>query len=617
MYAGRLNLGLVAIAFSSCIVMTACGQVGAPPPKYEFRGAWVATVINLDWPSRTATSAYQQTQLRNIMAELKDAGINAVIFQVRSEADAMYPSDIEPWSYWLNGRQGRGPNPFYDPLQLAIDEAHRHGMELHAWFNPYRVERSNNNYTNDPKHVSVAHPEWTYVSGNIKWLDPGRAAVRDYIVSIIMDVSRRYDIDGVHMDDYFYPYPPNQIRSQDSQTFAEESRGLTSLFNWRRDNVNLLIAQIADSLRAFDPSIKFGISPFGIWKNGVPAGIQGLDAYNVIYADATAWLQAETVDYIVPQLYWRFAQGIHYRGQDYAKLAPWWAEQINGRHLYIGHGLYRADRNTYSGSNAIFPPNEIPDQAQFNRDYLDILGSVFFRSSNITIYSSGGFVKTMKEGLYRYPALTPPMAWKEQALPQVPENLAYQWTDSADVTLTWDAPASVPARYAVYRVRSSDIPDPVQAATNATNLLAVTGTTSFKDRPGIAVEAYHYFVQSVSRNSVESAPSNMVMVRGRATATEQMLFPDTPALAAYPSPFADQLQVRFILEQSGTVALHVVDLLGRTVRTLVDGEFRSSGTHTAAWDGYGASGRPLANGPYWLVMDTGGRRTTRAVTLVR
>ncbi len=608
---------VLAVAIGCSVTMSACGQLGSPPPKYEFRGAWIATVINLDWPTRSASSSFQQTQLRSIMAGLKAAGINAVFFQVRSEADAMYQSDIEPWSYWLNGRQGRAPNPFYDPLQLAIDEAHRHGIELHAWFNPYRVERNNNNYPNDPKHVSEQHPDWTYLAGSIKWLDPGKAAVRDHILSVIMDVSRRYDIDGVHFDDYFYPYPPNQIGTQDSQTFAEESRGFTSLFDWRRDNVNLLIAQIADSLRAFDPSIKFGISPFGIWKNGVPPGIVGLDAYNVIYADATAWLQAETVDYIVPQLYWRFAQGVNYRGQDYAKLAPWWAEQINARHLYIGHGLYRADGNTYTGSQSIFPPNEIPDQVQFNRDYLDILGSVFFRSSNITRFSSGDFVNTMQAGLYKYPALTPPMAWKDQGAPQAPVNLVYEWTGDAEVTLRWDAPISAPARYAIYRVRSSDVPDPAQAATDVSNLLSVTGLTTIKDRPGTSAEAYHYFVQSVSRNSIESVPSNMVMLHGRATASEITPRPATPELVAYPTPFEDHVQVRYILGESETVVLYVIDLLGRTVRMLVDGEVKSPGTHTITWDGNGSRGQSLANGPYWLVMDAGGRRATRAVALMR
>lgn len=603
-----------ALVWSLSATMVACAQQ-TPPPKYEFRGAWIATVINLDWPAQGASSDYQKAQLRNIMTRLKDAGINAVFFQVRSEADAMYESGLEPWSFWLTGRQGRAPNPFYDPLRFAIEEAHKHGMELHAWFNPYRAERGSG-YSNASSHVTITHPEWIYRAGPLSLLDPGQAAVRDYITTIVMDVAERYDIDGVHFDDYFYPYPPNQIRSQDYDTFQQESRGFTSLGDWRRDNVNLLMAQISDSLRAYWPEIKFGISPFGIWKNGVPPGIQGLDAYNVIYADPLAWIEAETIDYLVPQLYWRFAVGSQYQAQDYGTLAPWWAQQIdNGRHLYIGHGLYRADRGTYSG--ATFPATEIPDQVRFNRDYIDILGSVFFRSSNITAYSTQNFVSTMKEDLYRYPALTPHMAWKSQEAPTNPANLAYEWTADTEVTLTWEAPTEPPVRYAVYRVRSSGQPDPDAAADDARNLLALTGQTSWSDRPGLATEQYHYFVRSVSRNSIESNSSNMVSLEGRATYADQG--PDLPgfALEAYPSAFSESVNIIYSLDKPTNVNVKVFDLLGREVHTLVGHQHKSSGEHAITWDGSNNAGHALASGMYWVVMDWSSHRITRPVVFRR
>ena len=327
-----------------------------------------------------------------------------MFFQVRSACDAMYDSPLEPWSYWLTGRQGAAPDPWYDPLAFAVREAHRRGMEIHAWFNPYRAQASST-YEPSADHVTRTRPEWVLEFGDLRVLDPGRAAVRDHVTGVVMDVARRYDIDGVHFDDYFYPYPPNQIGTEDAATFAEESRGFTSLSDWRRDNVDLFIAQVADSLRALKPALKFGVSPFGIWKNGVPEGIRGLDAYDVIFADPTAWLAAGSVDYLVPQLYWPFGGP-----QDYGSLASWWAEQVGGRHLYTGHGLYRAESETYSGE--LFSPDEIPAQVRFNRDSPTILGSVFFRARNITHHHSQGIVEVLKADLYRHPALTPPMAWK-------------------------------------------------------------------------------------------------------------------------------------------------------------------------------------------------------------
>ena len=604
-----------ALVLSFCTMMVACAQ-HAPPPKYEFRGAWVATVINLDWPAQGASSDYQKAQLRNIMARLKDAGINAVFFQVRSEADAMYESGLEPWSYWLTGRQGRAPNPFYDPLHFAIEEAHKHGMELHAWFNPYRAERGSG-YSNASSHVTITNPEWIYSAGPLKLLDPGQAAVRDYITTIVTDVAERYDIDGVHFDDYFYPYPPNQIGSQDYETFQREGRGFTSIGAWRRDNVNLLMAQISDSLKAYRPAIKFGISPFGIWKNGVPSGIRGLDAYNVIYADPLAWVQAETIDYLVPQLYWRFAVGNSYRAQDYGTLAPWWAQQIdNGRHLYIGHALHRAERQT-SGSSAVFPANEIPDQARFNRDHIDILGSVFFRSSNITAYNSQNFVSTMQEGLYRYPALTPPMDWKSQSVPASPVNLAHEWTGDAEVTLTWEAPSTPAPRYAVYRVRSNTLPDADATVQDARNLLAVTGQTTLVDRPGLASEQYYYFITSVSRNSIESGPSNMISLAGRATLADRT--PEVPdaELNVYPSTFSDYINITYALKEPGTVNVHVFDVLGREVKSLMRSEYKNAGKHAITWNGSSAAGHGLASGTYWVVMNWSGQRITKPVILRR
>ena len=596
------------------LVLALCSALAAPlppaqaaqPPKHEFRGAWIATVFNLDWP-RESAPADQQAELRLMLDRLRDAGINAVFFQVRSACDAMYDSPLEPWSYWLTGRQGAAPDPWYDPLTFAVREAHRRGMEIHAWFNPYRAQASSA-YEPSADHVTRTRPEWVLEFGDLRVLDPGRAAVRDHVTGVVMDVARRYDIDGVHFDDYFYPYPPNQIGTEDAATFAEESRGFTSLSDWRRDNVDIFIAQVADSLRALKPALKFGVSPFGIWKNGVPEGIRGLDAYDVIFADPTAWLASATVDYLVPQLYWPFGGP-----QDYASLASWWAEQVGGRHLYTGHGLYRAESETYSGE--LFSPEEIPAQVRYNRDSPTILGSVFFRTRNITHHHSQGIVEVLKTDLYRNPALTPPMAWKVSEPPAAPRVLELTSIGEGEVELSWH-PVEGARRYAVYRVRSPTSPDPGAAALDARNLLAVTGETALVDSPE-GPEPHHYFVQAVGGNSSESGPSALVSSAGPATHVSMEAEVSRDRLAVYPNPFNTTTRIALTVEVTAPAALRIYNLLGQRVRTLVEGEWLSPGAHAFEWDAADDAGRRVASGVYYLLVELGDHRLARVLALAR
>lgn len=311
------------------------------PPKREFRGVWLSTVANIDWPkSRYDSDSKKQNDLKNYLLKLKDSGVNAVLMQVRCSCDAMYKSDIEPWSYWFSGTQGQGPSTDWDPLEFAVEEAHKLGMELHAWVNPYRAVVSPSSYNNSgyiaDSHVTKQHPNWILKFSDVWILDPGLPEVRDYITDVLMDIVNRYDIDGLHMDDYFYPY--SGITNEDSETFDDYAGAFGNIHNWRRYNINQLVESVSDSINAVKPWVKWGISPFGIWKPGVPEGINGMDAYNTLYCDPIAWLQAGTVDYITPQCYWPFGGG-----QDYGTLIPWWAEQAyqNGRHFYPGQGLYR------------------------------------------------------------------------------------------------------------------------------------------------------------------------------------------------------------------------------------------------------------------------------------
>lgn len=581
-------------------------------PKQEFRAAWVASVTNLDWPLPGVTSpATQQQHLIEILDELQQIGINAVIFQVRPEADALYESELEPWSYWLTGVQGEAPDPFYDPLAMAIEESHKRGMELHAWFNPYRAEQVIDRYPRDESHVSIEHPDWTFSFEGTRMLDPGLPQVREYVTEVVMDVVRRYDVDGIHFDDYFYPYPVDGrvMSNEDDETFAEHNRGITNRGAWRRDNVNLLMEMVNDSINAVKPDVTFGVSPFGIWRNGVPSGIVGLDAYNTIYADAVAWLDAQSVDYITPQLYWKFGGG-----QDYERLANWWATQRNDRHFYPGLGAYKTDIGSFWNPND-FTPNEIPRQVRFNRAADEIQGSVLFRSSNLTRYPSKGLADSLKS-IYSDLALTPSMEWKSMMEPSAPADLDYRWTeeDTTVVELFWQEGeladgAAETRRYAVYRVYADDAPNLSEVMARAENLIAVTGETSITDRPG-TLNTY-YFVTAVSPNSVESTAEVVISLEGRATSSEGEQATTFELHPNFPNPFSTSTTIRFSVRESGDVQLRIFDVLGREVAVVHDG-ILPSGSHSFTYNAHG-----LASGTYFYILDTEGGRQTRPMSVLR
>ena len=477
-------------------------------PKREVRAAWLATVVNLDWPSsRTLSTANQKLELTKLLDSLKLYNVNSVFLQIRTECDAFYNSTIEPWSYWLTNSQGTPPSPLYDPLQFAIEEAHKRGMELHAWFNPYRADRSVGSYPKAANHVTNLHPDWVIQISTFKFLNPGLPSVRNYISSVIYDVVNRYDIDGVHFDDYFYPYPPDQITNQDSLTFVQYPNGFTNLGDWRRNNVNIFIKQVNDTIKSIKPWIKFGISPFGIWKNGVPAGITGLDAYSTIYCDAMAWLKAKSIDYLTPQLYWKFGGS-----QDYAKLQPWWADSVAkyGLHYYPGHALYRVNP-----SDGNWASEEIPNQIRFDRANPKVQGGVFFRTKSFTA-NFKGVTDSLENDLYRYKALLPIMNWKDTIRPNPPKNVRYTTLSGNKIKIIWDLPQSASdgdtaKRYAVYRFTTSN-PQASDLA-NSSNIMNIEGLReSTIPTPPNPTQTYYYVVTSLDRNYNESSISNILAV---------------------------------------------------------------------------------------------------------
>ncbi len=430
-------------------------------PKRELRGAWIATVGNIDWPSkRDITSGQKVWELVEIFNKLKEARINAVFFQIRTECDALYNSKYEPWSYWLTNSQGGEPSPFFDPLEFAISEAHSRGMELHAWFNPYRCVKDSGEYEIFYHHISKVKPDWILTFGKYKMLDPGNPEVQDYIVNVITDVLTRYDVDGIHFDDYFYPYSP-KISYEDSLTFLKFNRGYTNIDDWRRDNINMLMRKIYQIIKSYKPYVKFGISPFGIVENKY-AETSGFESYRIIYCDPLTWINEKTIDYVVPQLYWQMNHPL----APYEKLLPWWSSVMNERHLYIGLFSSRFQSKQFLSEGF-----EIGNQIKMNREFSNVRGSVFFSAKSI-FNNQGGLLDSLKNSLFKYPSLLPTMYWLDSIPPNNPRNISFS-REKDKIILEWKEPelnsqAEKAYGYVIYRfvnAKEFDLENPQNIAT--------------------------------------------------------------------------------------------------------------------------------------------------------
>jgi uncharacterized lipoprotein YddW (UPF0748 family) len=395
--------------------------------RREFRGVWLSVVWNGDWPSTPGLAVEQQkAELIGILNRLQALNFNALVLQVRPEGDALYASKFEPWSYWLTGTQGKAPEPVYDPLEFAIAECHKRNIELHAWFNPYRARTSTKIVPVRP-HIAVTNPEYVYKWGNQLWMDPGAKVVQDRAYNVMLDVVRRYDVDGIHLDDYFYPYPIEGKSFPDDKTYSayKQAGGKLSLGDWRRDNVNQMVQRLSAGIKAAKPHVKFGISPFGIYRPGQPPQIKGLDAYDVLYADAKKWLEEGWVDYLAPQLYWKIDQ----TAQSYPVLLNWWTD-INSqrRHIYAGNNLGQLDGNSWT-------IEEIEKQVEISRKMIGKLsfGNIFFSMSAFT-ENRQNIYNNFKSSAYAQLALVPMMPWQDTLAPIPPTGL-----DVKDRKLSWQA----------------------------------------------------------------------------------------------------------------------------------------------------------------------------------
>ncbi|TAG10818.1 MAG: hypothetical protein EAZ35_10105 [Sphingobacteriia bacterium] len=384
-------------------------------PNYEFRGVWVASVENIDWPAkRNLSVAEQKSSFIRLLDLHQSNGMNAIVMQVRPSGDALYPSQYEPWSEYLTGKQGLPPTPYYDPLEFMIIETHKRGMEFHAWLNPYRAVFNIFKSSVSPSHITKIHPEWFLVYGDKKYFNPGLPAVREHTVRVVKDLVNRYDIDAIHMDDYFYPYRIAGKEFPDQASFEQYGGGLKK-DDWRRSNCDSIIVQLQHAIHSTNPRVKFGISPFGVWRNKSqdPMGSNtkaGQTNYDDLYADILLWLKKGWIDYVTPQLYWERGHKL----ADYDVLLKWWNENGYGKHIYIGMGIYRAGSN-----DAWKDKNQIPYQIQELRNFHTTQGSIYF-SSKIFEKNPNGWNDSLRTNYYRYPALVPPMAWLNNDAPEQP-----------------------------------------------------------------------------------------------------------------------------------------------------------------------------------------------------
>lgn len=493
------------------LLLTSCASFAQTMPKRELRAAWIATVMNIDWPSQKGLSPQrQQEEFVRLLDTLKSVGMNAVIVQVRPVADAFYPSSFEPWSEYLSGTQGESSQPWYNPLSFMITEARRRGLEFHAWFNPYRASMNSTlDYANN--HPIRKHPEWFLEYGGRYYYDPGHPEAREFVLQSIMETVKHYDLDAVHFDDYFYPYRIAELEFPDSCSYAAYGRATYEhRDDWRRQNVDLFVEQLAQRIRHEKPHLKFGISPFGVWRNidRDSTGSQtraGQTNYDDLYADVLKWLREGWIDYVTPQLYWH----IGFEVADYRVLLDWWSRNSFGRHLYIGQGMYRM------GAKGWEDPDELLNQITLNRNYADVHGSMYFSAKFFMQKEKG--VPALMRRIYPERALVPVMDWLPGQTPSAPAIKRISGSQGGGIRLEWtDSLSASTEYYVVYRFNGGDSLNTHDPA----HILDVVPRKAYAIQHWIDSKTekrsdYVYVITSCDRLHNEGAASNPVTVKTR------------------------------------------------------------------------------------------------------
>jgi uncharacterized lipoprotein YddW (UPF0748 family) len=495
--------------FLSLIIIS---NLSASQKKREMRAAWIATIANIDWPSqKNLTSKAQREEMRAMLDGLAKNNINAIVLQIRPTADAFYPSALEPWSHWLTGKQGMKPNPYYDPLQFVIDEAHKRCIEVHVWLNPYRVTNSEKLDVLSKDHLYYKNKDLFVKYGGKHYFDPGLDETRDFLNRVVEDVVERYDVDAIHFDDYFYPYRVANEEFPDEASFRNNPRGFApnQKDDWRRNNVNLVIAELQQTIKSLKPWVEFGISPFGVWRNDTvdPRGSAtraGVQNYDDLYADILKWLKEGTIDYVVPQLYWEIGKKV----ADYEVLAKWWSENSYGKNLYVG--LYASQLGSTEAPAAWRKGNELIRQLNMNKQYPQIDGEVYF--------SAKGFLKnkqnlndSLQRNHYKYPAICPVNRNIQGEASAQPQNIRVV-KDGSEAYLIWDEVneegGCQTAYYVVYGFKGKkvgDLNDPANILMRTTE-----NCVDLRELEKKFKGHYAFVVTAVNRYKHESVPTQGV-----------------------------------------------------------------------------------------------------------
>lgn len=471
-------------------------QTGSAYPKREFRAAWIQSV---NGQFRGMPTEKLKQNLIGQLNSLQKAGINAIIFQVRPEADALYASRLEPWSRFLTGVQGKAPEHYWDPMQFMIDECHKRGMEFHAWINPYRTKTTLKSEL-APNHVYNIHPEWFVTYGDQLYFDPALPESRRHICMVVSDIVSRYDVDAIHMDDYFYPYPIKGKDFPDDASFARFGGGFSNKGDWRRSNVNVLIKKLHETIREIKPWVKFGVSPFGIYRNesSDPLGskTKGLQNYDDLYADVLLWAREGWIDYNIPQIYWHIGHPV----ADYETLVKWWARNTENRPLFIGQSVMNTVQNADPKNPSI---NQLPRKMALQRAYQTIGGSCQWPASAV-VENAGKYRDALIAEYHKYPALPPVFDFMDNEAPAKVRKMKPVWTEDGYI-LFWTAPKykeemNRAVQYVVYRFNDKEkvnIDDP-------SHIVAITRDNFYKLPYEDGKTKYRYVVTALDRLHNES-----------------------------------------------------------------------------------------------------------------
>ena len=500
------------VCLFSTVVFAANAQFA---PKREMRGVWIATVMNIDFPIQPTTDdARLRDEFVRLIDQHKALGINALFVQIRPMADAFYPSNLVPYSRFLTGQSGVAPANGFDMLAFMIQATHERGMEFHAWLNPYRVSMDNPTPSVFAEnHILRAHPDWCVFYNKRYIMNPGLPQVRNHLNDVVAELVTRYNLDGIHFDDYFYPYKNGNEQFNDYSTYEQFRGGFANIEDWRRNNVDLLIQQLSLTIKKIRPRVQFGISPFGVWRN-IAKDAEGSDTragmtnYDDLYADVRKWLREGWIDYVVPQIYWTIGFSI----ADHDKIVRWWSANSAGKPVYVGHGAYRIGQGS-AREPAWSDPAELPRQIRLSRSLPNVRGSVYFSSKSL-INNPLGFSDSLRQNFYRYPALPPEAVKDTSLLACEPPEIRPITTENGRVVIRWQQSRRTqrrqPFQYVVYRFPYGKVD-----FTNSQNIISIMPSEAKElvvyDRFSEG-EALLYAVTAVDCQNRETPPDDVAQI---------------------------------------------------------------------------------------------------------